>query len=103
MSKPTGRGGVDAELAGRAQRPGVGRRLDHGVVVRRVDVEQRRGRVRVGVVVRVGGRRHAERRVDRRGAGDVQRAVDGRRAVVDVDAEVLAGVRHDAQAVDGRG
>ena len=65
------RGGVHPELAGRVERAVVGWRLDGDLVERRVDVEQGRRRVGVGVVVGVG---RADDAGGRRGRRDGQGA-----------------------------
>lgn len=95
---------VHSQVSGGGEGAGVGRGLEGDAVVDRVDVEQGGGGGRVDVVVGVGGSGDAERgrgRCGRVGEG----AVDGGGAwcgrVVDVVAQVLAGVADDAQAVGG--
>ncbi len=68
-------------------------------ILRRVDAEQRRA-VAAREAARVGGR--SDRRVSRRAVVGQRRVGGGHRAVVGVDAQVVVGVRVDADAIDGR-
>ena len=89
---------VDAQRADRLQVAVVGiagrLALDHQAIVRDIEHVQRR-RARAGEAVRVGGGSGSR-------AAGIQRRVRRGRARVDVDAQVLTGVAHHAQAIRHR-